>query len=274
MRISFWVLNAIGLAVAGFGSVPVFAQSQPPAANAKTTQPFVPARTPDGQPDIQGIWQPRAGGAAYSVLPHAGGFFLGGESKTGIVEGGVLPYQPWAAEEVKHLTEHLELDPTGHCHYEGIPHAMYFGFEIVQTPKFIAFLHENMHARRLVYLYGKHPEGYKAWMGDSRGHWEGNTLVVDVADNNDKSVFDMAGHFHSDALHVVERFTLVDKDTIDWEGTFDDPKVFTRPFKMKFQIKRNLKPQEFLESDCFGGERDQEHLVNGLANLKDHYYSK
>ena len=119
-----------------------------------------------------------------------------------------MPYQPWAAEEVKHLTEHMELDPTGHCHYEGIPHALYFGFQIIQTPKFIAFLHDNMHARRLVYMDGKpHPQGYSAWMGDSRGHWEGNTLVVDVADNNDKSVFDMAGHFHSDALHVVERFT-------------------------------------------------------------------
>jgi hypothetical protein len=97
---------------------------------------------------------------------------------------------------------------------------------------------------------------------------------VDVADNNDKSVFDMAGHFHSDALHVVERFTIVDKDTIDYEGTFDDPKVFTRPFKMKFELKKSAHPEEPFESDCFGGERDQEHIVNGLANIKDHYYSK
>ena len=136
-----------------------FGQS-PPAAAPKAAEPYTPPRTADGQPDIEGSWQPRAGGAAYSVLPHAGGFFLGSESKTGIVEGGVLPYQPWAAEEVKHLTEHMELDPTGHCHYEGIPHAMYFGFQIIQTPKFIAFLHDNMHARRLVYLDGKpHPPG-------------------------------------------------------------------------------------------------------------------
>jgi len=169
----------------------------------------------------------------------------------------------------------MELDPTGHCHFEGIPHALYFGFQIIQTPKFIAFLHDNMHARRLVYLDGKpHPQGYSAWMGDSRGHWEGNTLVVDVADNNDKSVFDMAGHFHSDALHVVERFNIVDKDTIDYEATFDDPKVFTGPFKIKYQMKKSANPQEPFESDCFGGERDQEHIVNGLATLKDHYYSK
>ncbi|MGB6941194.1 MAG: hypothetical protein WBE37_02205 [Bryobacteraceae bacterium] len=268
MRLGCLVFVAGSMAIA-------FGQGPPAEATAKTAEPYTAPRTPDGQPDIEGSWQPRAGGAAYSVLPHAGGFFLGGESKTGIVEGGELPYQPWAAEEVKHLTDHMELDPTGHCHYEGIPHAMYFGFQIIQTPKFIAFLHENMHARRLVYLDGKpHPPGYSAWMGDSRGHWEGNTLVVDVADNNDKSVFDMAGHFHSDALHVVERFTIVDQNTIDYEATFDDPKVFTRPFKMKFELKKSAHPQEPFGSDCFGGERDQEHIVNGLATVKDHYYSK
>lgn len=267
MRLGCLVFVAGSMAIA-------FGQGPPAEATAKTAEPYTAPRTPDGQPDIEGSWQP-AGGAAYSVLPHAGGFFLGGESKTGIVEGGELPYQPWAAEEVKHLTDHMELDPTGHCHYEGIPHAMYFGFQIIQTPKFIAFLHENMHARRLVYLDGKpHPPGYSAWMGDSRGHWEGNTLVVDVADNNDKSVFDMAGHFHSDALHVVERFTIVDQNTIDYEATFDDPKVFTRPFKMKFELKKSAHPQEPFGSDCFGGERDQEHIVNGLATVKDHYYSK
>lgn len=236
-------------------------------------QTYTPPKTADGLPDLEGVWQPRAGGAAYSVLPHQGGFFLGGDSKEGIVVGGTLPYQPWAEEEVKRLSAHMELDPTGKCHYEGVPHASYFTFQIFETPQFIAILHENMHARRLVYMDGKpHPQGYKAWMGDSRGHWEGSTLVVDVADNNDKSVFDMAGHFHSDQLHIVEHFIPVDKDTIDYEATFDDPKVFTRPFQMKFQLKRSKSPYEFLESDCFGGERDQEHIKEGLADLKDHYY--
>ena len=212
----------------------------------------------DGPPDIEGTWQPRAGGAAYSVLPHAGGFFLGGESKTGIVEGGELPYQPWAVEEVKRLTEHMEMDPTGHCHYEGIPHALYFGFQIIQTPKFIAFLHDNMHARRLVYMDGKpHPQGYSAWMGDSRGHWEGNTLVVDVADNNDKAVFDMAGHFHSDALHVVERYTLADADHIDYEATIEDPKVFTKPWKIDVILYRH-KEKNFQLLDYEGYAFDYE----------------
>lgn len=223
-------------------------------------------------PNLEGYWQPRTSGAAYSILPHPGGFFLGAESKTGIVEGGELPYQPWAAAKVKELTQHMELDPTGHCHYEGVPHAMYFGFQIYQTPKQVLLLHENMHAWRIIYLTGAHPKDYSAWMGDSRGHYEGNALVVDVADNNDKSVFDMAGHFHSDALRVTERFTLVDADNINYEATIDDPKVFTRPWKLKFPLKRAAKNYQFMESGCFEGERDAVHLVEGLATIpKDHY---
>ena len=237
------------------------------------TTAYVPPRTSDGLPDLEGIWQPRANGAMYSVLPHPGGFFLGAESKTGVVEGGVLPYQPWAAAKVRQLTEHMEFDPTGHCHYEGIPHAMYFSFQIVETPQFIAVLHENMHAWRLIYMDGSHhATDYSAWMGDSRGHWEGNTLVVDVADNNDKSVFDMAGHFHSDALHVVERFTPIDRDTINYQATIDDSKVFTRPWKMGFPLKRAPKDYIFLESGCFEDERDQEHLVKDHSALPAGHY--
>jgi hypothetical protein len=223
-------------------------------------------------PSLEGYWQPRTSGAAYSILPHPGGFFLGAESKTGVVEGGELPYQPWAAAKVKDLTQHMELDPTGHCHYEGIPHVMYFGFQIYQTAQYVLMLHENMHAWRIIYMSGSHPKDYSAWMGDSRGHWEGNTLVVDVADLNDKSVFDMAGHFHSDAMRVVERFTPVDKDTINYEATIEDTKVFTRPWKMRFPLKRAKADYQFLESGCFEGERDAVHLVEGLATIpKDHY---
>ena len=241
-------------------------------AAAALAQTYNPPRTSDGLPDLEGYWQPRANSAMYSVLPHPGGFFLGAGSKEGVVEGGVLPYQPWAAEKVKELTQHMEFDPTGHCHYEGVPHAMYFGFQIFVTPKYVALLHENMHAWRIIYMQGNHPKDYSAWMGDSRGHWEGSTLVVDVANNNDKSVFDMAGHFHSDALHVVERFTPVDRDTISYEATLDDVKVFTRPWKMKFMLKRAKQDYQFLESGCFEDERDQAHLKEGLATLPlDHY---
>ena len=238
------------------------------------TAAYTPQRTPEGFPDLEGIWQPQTSNAAYSILPHPAGFLLGSGSKTGIVEGGVLPYQPWAAEQVKYRLEHLEMDPTGHCHYEGVPHSMYFAFQIFQSPKEIAVVHENMHAWRTIHMEGRHPSDYLAWMGDSRGHWEGNTLVVDVANNNDKSVFDMAGHFHSDALHVVERFTPADRDTILYEATLDDPKVFTRPVRMKFPLKRAAKDYQIMEAGCFEGERDQTHLLDGLAAIPDHYDQK
>jgi hypothetical protein len=261
-----------------FAFLAAVAVAQPAAQPAaRPAKPAAPASGPiprmaDGHADLEGIWQPRTSGAAYSILPHQGGFFLGAGSDTGVVEGGVLPYQPWAMEIVKDLTQHMEFDPTGHCHYEGIPHANYFGFQFFQTPTQIAVLYENMHARRIIYMTGRHPTDYLAWMGDSRGRWEGDTLVVDVANNNDKSVYDMAGHFHSDAEHVVERYTMADHDNINWEATIDDPKVFTRPWKMKFPLRRAAKDNEILESGCFEGERDAVHLVEGLATIPaDHY---
>jgi len=243
-----------------------------PKIDLEKAKAFKPQRTEFGHPNLEGIWQPRTSGAAYSVLPHPGGFFLGQGSETGIVEGGVLPYQPWAAEQVKYRRDHVELDPTGHCHYEGIPHALYFAFQIIQTASKIAFVHENMHAWRIVYLTGEHPKDYSAWMGDSRGHWEGNTLVVDVANNNDKSVFDMAGHFHSDQLRVVERYTLQDANTLIWEATLTDPKVFTRPVKMRFPLVRAPKDFMIMESGCFEDERDQAHLKD--AALPDNHYNE
>jgi len=246
---------------------------------AAAQSPYVPQRTPEGLPDLEGIWQPQQNGAMFSVLPHAPGFLLGTGSKTGVVEDGVLPYQPWAAERVKYRLEHMEMDPTGHCHYEGIPHAMYFPFQIFETAKEIAVVHENMHAYRIIHMEGQHPKDYlaqeyRAWMGDSRGHWEGNTLVVDIANNNDKSVFDMAGHFHSDALHVVERFTPIDRDNIAYNVTLDDPKVFTRPFKIHFSFKRAPKDFQIMEAGCFEDERDQKHFVDGTTGLANHYDHK
>jgi hypothetical protein len=254
-------------------SMALLAAAVPALAQAHAAA-YVPGKTPEGFPNLEGIWLPQHKNAMYSVLPHPPGFLLGSGSKEGIVEGGVLPYTPEAAKMVDYRLQHMELDPTGHCHYEGIPHAMYFAFQIFQTPDYIAFVHENMHAWRIVYMKGEHPKDYLAWMGDSRGHWEGDTLVVDVANNNDKSVFDMAGHFHSDALHVVERFTPVDHDNIAYEVTLEDPKVFTRPVKMKFSFKRAPKDYQIMEAGCFEGERDQNHIVEGLAAIKDHYDSK
>jgi hypothetical protein len=147
---------------------------------------------------------------------------------------------------------------------------MYFPFQIFQTADEIAVVHENMHAYRIIHMKGKHPPDYLEWMGDSRGHWEGNTLVVDVANNNDKSTFDMAGHFHSDALHVVERFTPIDRDNIAYDVLLEDRKVFTRPVKMHFSFKRAPASFQIMEAGCFEGERDQVHFTD-TVKLSEHY---
>src|SRR5438552_16766256 len=93
-----------------------------PRIDMDKAKAFKPPRTESGHPNLEGIWQPRTSGAAFSILPHAGGFFLGQGSETGIVEGGVLPYQPWPVQDVKYRRDHVELDPTGHCQYEATPH--------------------------------------------------------------------------------------------------------------------------------------------------------
>jgi hypothetical protein len=104
---------------------------------------------------------------------------------------------------------------------------------------------------RLIYTNGKAgPVGIDFWMGDSRGHWEGDALVVDVTSHNDRTWFDMAGDFHSDALRLTERYTMLDPDTIRYEVTVTDPKVFTRPWKMSMPLYRQKEMERVLEYQC------------------------
>jgi hypothetical protein len=96
-----------------------------------------------------------------------------------------------------------------------------------------------------------HMDDIAFWMGDSRGHWEGDTLVVDVSDNEPETWLDMSGDFHSDALHVVERYTRTSLDTLQYEATIEDPKVFTRPWKIRMPLYRNTeKNAQLYEYEC------------------------
>jgi hypothetical protein len=130
---------------------------------------------------------------------------------------------------------------------------MPFPFEIIQTPKLVVFSYEFTHARRHVFTDGSpHPQGFPDfWMGDSRGRWEGDTLVVDVTNLDDRTWLDHAGNFHSDALHVVERYTLIDAGHIMFEATLEDPKVFSRPWKISMPLYRRIdKNVKLLEYEC------------------------
>jgi hypothetical protein len=101
-------------------------------------------------------------------------------------------------------------------------------------------------------MQGSHPDDIEWFMGDSRGHWEGDTLVVDVRNFNDQTWFDRSGNFHSEALHVIERYTLAGANNINYEATIEDPKVFTRPWKMSMPLYRRLdKGMRILENECY-----------------------
>jgi hypothetical protein len=209
-------------------------------------------RTAQSKPNFTGIWQVQ-GRVAYDLLAH--GASDGIPAGPGIVEGNEIPYQPWAAEKkLKNFASRKTDDPLENCYFPGVPRIMLmeFPFQILQTPEQVAITFEWSHVYRLIYTNGKPPlhPGIESWMGNSRGRWEGDTLVVDVTDHNGKTWFDMTGNFHSDALRLVERYQMLDADTIQYEVTITDPKVFTKPWKIKAPLVRQKKMNRILEHQC------------------------
>ena len=209
-------------------------------------------RTADGKPDLNGIWQV-FNAAHWNLEPHSPEEGVPGGQ--GVVEGGTIPYKPEAlAQRKKNYDSRATADPVSKCYMPGVPRITYvpFPFEISQTPKYVVFAYEFAHARRIIYTDGSpHVEALEFWMGDSRGKWEGDTLVVDTNNFNDKTWFDQAGNYHSDALHVVERYTPMSANHISYEVTIEDSKVFSRPWKMNMIIYKRLeKDLQLLDYDC------------------------
>ena len=241
-----------------FSLAPVVTAGQAPAA---TPQAYTPPRTPDGQPHLQGIWQV-LNTAAWDIQDH--GAQLGVPAGKGVVEGNEIPYQPAAlAKRQENFKNRLTADPETKCYLPGVPRVTYmpYPFQIVQSRDQVTILYEYIHTIRYIHLDGKpHPEGHiDWWMGDSRGRWEGNTLVIDVIHFNDETWFDRAGNFHSDALHVVERYTPTGPDHMMYEVTIEDPKVFTRPWKMSMPLYRHKeKDAELLEYECYAYKLQEE----------------
>ena len=227
----------VGLAV--LVAVPRVAAQQPPSSH----------------PDFSGIWQ-AMNAAAWDIQDHQAR--KGVPAGIGVVEGNEIPYQPWALAKKRENFEKRETaDPETKCYLPGVPRLMYmpYPFQIFQAADQITMLFEYVHATRVIFTNGSmHPSGHiDWWMGDSRGHWEGNTLVVDVVDFNDETWFDRAGNFHSDELHLVERFTLLDADHLNYEVTVEDPKVFTRPWRMSMILYRHRERNaQLLEYECYG----------------------
>ena len=234
-----------------------------------------PPRMADGKPNLNGIWQTlstanddiqsHAARPALAVtagplgpVPALPVLALGAEggipSGLGVVEGDAIPYRPdQAAKKKENFDNSLARDPLVKCYLPGVPRANYipYPFQIVQGTNNIMMVYEFAGGTRTIHLDKVPPAPADTWMGHSLGRWEGDTLVVDVRNFNDQTWFDRAGNFHSDALHVVERYTLASPYHINYEVTIEDPKVFTRPWKMSMPLYRHVETNaQLMEYKC------------------------
>ena len=233
-------------------------------------------RTTDGKPDFTGVWQAMnsanwdlqahaaqrgpviALGAAFSVPPGPG-----------VVDGNEIPYLPAAAaKKSENAANWLARDPEIKCYLPGVPRMMYMPYpiQIVQSRDTTLMSSEFASASRTIRMNTKEKSPTDTWMGWSIGRWEGDTLVIEVTDQNDQTWFDRAGDFHSEALKVVERYSALDRNTINYEATMEDPKTFSRTWKISMPLYRHLEKNaqvmeykcvEFVEELMYGHLRKQ-----------------
>lgn len=235
-----------------------------PAKDAAPTPSKIP-RAADGKPDFSGIWQTTSA-ADYDLEPHSGR--KDAPPAVGIVEGNVVPYTAAALERKKANFEGRETeDPRLKCWTLGTPRGIYYPepFQIFQRRQDLTVFFEFGHSVRTIHTDGTlHPvdQDHEFWLGDSRGHWEGDTLVVDVKDFNDQTWLSRAGDFHDEALHVVERWKYVDANTILYQATLDDPNIYTRPWNIEVYLYRHREPNfQLIENYCYTLDYDKYYPV-------------
>jgi len=300
-----WVLAAVvvGLSLA---SVPVVAQAPPAAAKTTAVKPWTAPRTPDGQPDLQGMWlnfdstpferpatEPRPG-----VEPTTPGQISGfaediatrsPRRRSLVVDppDGKVPVMPWAEAkrdyDLAHLGDSWEHHgPWERCITRSVPGGIFptgydSAYRILQTPGYVVILYEMIHEARVISVDGRPhvPQDIRLWNGDARGRWEGQTLVVETTNYSDKGSIAtnaatgrMKGIPQSEALHVVERFTLVDANTIDYEVAIEDPKVYTRPWKVAMPLNRD-ESYRMYEYSCHEGNENYMKSALGGGRLED-----
>jgi hypothetical protein len=223
-------------------------------ALAQQTPRYTAPRTPDGKPDLQGIWQAR-NSAAGNLEAHAGALGIrAGASVIVDPADGKIPYLPAAlAKRAENFQHRATADPLNKCYSPGVPRLQHlpFPFQIFQTPDYVAIASEFAHTSRTIYMHRSHYVDQEFWMGDSRGKWDGETLVVDVADLNADTWLDASGNYHSEQMRVIERFTRTSPDTLQYEATITDPKVFSRPWTIRMPLYRLTEPDaQIYEYEC------------------------
>ena len=275
---AFWSAAARALVFA-VATLPVHGQSSD----------LEPPRLANGNPDLNGIWQ-AMNAANYDIEPHiarsamvlregphgplpdAQVLWLGAvgavPGSIGVIEGGGrIPYTAEArALKADNHANWLERDPEIKCYMPGVPRATYlpFPFQIFQNEGSVFIAYEFAGAVRDIYLEDVGPAETDSWMGQSEGRWEGDTLVVEVTGQNDQTWFDRAGSHHTNQLRVVERYTMIGPNHIQYAATMDDPAVFTRPWTIRMPLYRRIeagarlmdfKCVEFVEELIFGQYR-------------------
>lgn len=238
-------------------------------------------RASDNKPDLTGVWQGGSTRAGTWEEANAG-LGVGGTGKdlaaAAATPGAApaarepAPYQPWAAKKVLDSFNRRGIDdPTALCLPPGIPRSATIGLfpqQIIQTPRQVVILYEYMNVFRVIPLDAKHPDDMEpTYMGDSVAHWEGDTLVVDVTGFNDKTWLAGTGTFHSDALHVTERYTRISQDRINYDVTMEDPKVLTKPWVIhsSLMLRKDTRVREYVcAENNLDPARYEELLKNGV----------
>jgi hypothetical protein len=269
-------MRKIAPALAALLSLAACGPAAPPVAQTGAAPAI--ARTADGKPDLNGIWQALAP-ANWDIRPHAARpaplAVLGASGaeppSSGVVEGGEIPYLPAAAEQQRlNYADRFELDPERKCFMPGVPRAVYMPqpFQIFQSGDNLVIAYQFANAVRQIHMADPGPAPTSFWMGWSVGRWEGDTLVVDVTSQKPDTWLDRAGNFHSGELRVEERYTPLGPNHLLYEATLEDPQVYSRPWKIRLPLYRRLETNvELLEFKCvpFAEEILYGHLRKGYG---------
>ena len=277
------VLVAAAMAALAWMTGPVLGQEGARAGNQTVKPSTTFERLADGQPNVQGMWAAVNGSTVSLTNPISQQADFERQNvrlPSRIVDppDGLVPYQPWAAAKQKQQsidyawpTKPEHIDTQHRCLLSGVPR-LYFiipSFKIIQGRDTVVFVWDTYHAYRVIPLDGRPhvASNVKLWMGDGRGRWEGNTLIIDTTGVKGARLT-YTGDFYSDNAHIVERLTFVDRDNMIYEATIDDPTVFTRPWTIRV-AERRRPDEELWESACYeGAVNPDEFLIKNAPAQK------